>query len=75
MLDGVARFRDVEVIEDAGNALLCTVSGKRVWVPVLEIRYGTEVGKLGDRGNLVIPRRVAERIGLAAAKVHPESTT
>jgi len=54
-VNGVGRFADVEVVEDAGSALLCSVCGRCVWVPVMEIRYGTEVGKTGGRGNLVIP--------------------
>jgi hypothetical protein len=66
--NGVGRFADVEVVEDAGSALLCSVGCRCAWVPVMEIRYGTKVGT-GDRGNLVIPRLLAQQIGLVTADV------
>jgi hypothetical protein len=59
-----ARFADVEVIWDGGTALLCVIGGRRVWVPVLEMKYGSEVAKLGDRGKLVVSRWLAEQVGL-----------
>jgi len=58
------RFADVEVIRDGGTALLCMIEGREVWVPVLEMQYGSEVAKVGDRGRLVISRRLAQQIGL-----------
>ena len=70
----VSRFSDVEVVDDVGTALLCSVGDRRVWVPVLEIRYGTEVSKTGDRGSLIIPRRVAQQIGLVVAAVTPTTS-
>jgi len=35
-----------------------------VWVPVLEMKYGSEVAKVGDHGKLVISRWLAEQVGL-----------
>ncbi len=36
-----ARFADVEVIGDSGTALLCMIGERQVWVPVLEMKYGS----------------------------------
>ena len=58
------RFAGVKVNRDDGTALLCMIEGREVWVPVLEIKYGSEVAKVGDRGKLVISRRLAEQVGL-----------
>ena len=58
------RVADVEVIGDGGTALLCVIDGKQVWVPVLEMKYGSQVAKVGDRGKLVISRWLAEQVGL-----------
>ena len=59
-----ARFAVVEVILDSGTALLCMIGEKQVWVPVLEMKYGSEVAKVGDHGKLVISRWLAEQVGL-----------
>ena len=58
------RFADVAVIRDGGTALLCMIEGREVWVPVLEMQYGSEVAKIGDCGRLVISRQFAEQVGL-----------
>ena len=59
-----AMFRAVEVIRDAGTAFLCLIGAKQVWVPLTEIRYGSEVAQIGHRGRLVVSRWFAENIGL-----------
>ena len=59
-----AMFRAVEVIRDAGTAFLCLIGTKQVWVPLTEIRYGSEVAQIGHRGRLVVSRWFAEHIGL-----------
>jgi hypothetical protein len=59
-----ARFADVEVLRDSGTALLCVIGARQVWVPVLEMKYGSEVAKVGDHGKLVISRWLAEQVGL-----------
>jgi len=59
-----AMFRAVEVIRDAGAAFLCLIGAKQVWVPLTEIRYGSEVAQIGHRGRLVVSRWFAENIGL-----------
>ena len=34
-------FSGVEVIGDSGTALLCMIGERQVWVPVLEMKYGS----------------------------------
>jgi hypothetical protein len=62
--DGTAIFWSVDVIRDAGTAFLCSVGRKEVWVPLTEIRYGTDLTKKGDHGTLIISRWLAGRLGL-----------
>jgi hypothetical protein len=59
-----AIFRPVDVVRDAGTAFLCSVGRKQVWVPLTEIRYGTNLTKKGDHGTLIISRWLAGRLGL-----------
>lgn len=62
--DGTAIFRSVDVIRDAGTAFLCSVGRKEVWVPLTEIRYGTDLTKTGDHGTLIISGWLARTLGL-----------
>jgi len=39
------------------------VQGKRVMVPPRDIQWGSTVWRPGDRGTLIIPRLLAERLG------------
>lgn len=57
-------FSNVQVLFDTGLSLVCLVDGMRVSVPSLRMGSGTEVRGAGDRGKLVIPRSLAESIGL-----------
>jgi len=59
-----AIFRSVLVIRDAGTAFLCLVGRKQVWVPLTEIRYGTNLTKPGDQGRLIISAWLAKTLGL-----------
>ena len=59
-----ATFRAVEVIRDTGTDFLCLIGTDQVWVPLTEIRYGSELARLGDRGRLITSRWFAETIGL-----------
>ena len=59
-----AMFRGVQVMRDAGTAFLCLIGAKQVWVPLTEIRYGSEVAQAGDRGRLIVSRWFAQHIGL-----------
>ena len=60
-----AIFRAVKVLRDTGTDFLCLIGTKEVWVPLTEIRYGSELAKLGDRGRLIISRWFAQNIGLS----------
>ena len=59
----VVEFIDVEVLRDTGLVLICAVQGKRVMVPPRDIQWGSTVSRPGDRGTLIIPRSLAERLG------------
>jgi hypothetical protein len=72
MIDGVQRvefkdvveFKDAEVVAATYFTLRCLVEGKFVGVPSLKMLPGTDIARRGDRGRLIIPRDVAERLGL-----------
>jgi hypothetical protein len=49
-----------------GLTLIVEVDGWRYGVPQHLIRPGSEVRKPGDRGRLVIPRRLAVDLGFVA---------
>jgi hypothetical protein len=59
-----AIFRSVVVVRDAGTAFLCSVGRRQVWVPLTEIRYGTDLTKPGDHGRLIISRWLARNLRL-----------
>jgi hypothetical protein len=61
---GTEIFRGVDVIRDVGTAFLCLVGRKQVWVPLTEIRYGTDLTKPGDHGTLIISTWLAETLDL-----------
>ena len=67
MIDGAQRveFKDVEVVAATYFTLRCLVGGKFVGVPTLRMLPGTDIAQRGDRGRLILPRDVAERLGLA----------
>ena len=62
--DEPVEFRDVEVLEDTGFTISCRIHGVRVTIPALFILPGSTVWSRGDRGTLVIPRRIAAEAGL-----------
>ena len=53
-----AMFRAVEV------TFLCLIGAEQGWVPLTEIRYGSEVAQRGDRGRLIVSRWFAQNLGL-----------
>ena len=59
-------FADVEVLAATDFVLRCRVEGKFVGVPALRVLPGTEVARRGDRGHLVLPVDLAEKLGLIA---------
>jgi hypothetical protein len=66
MINGAqpVEFNDVEVVAATYFTLRCRVGGKFVGVPSLKILPGTDIARRGDRGRLILPRDVAERLGL-----------
>jgi len=59
-----ATFRTVLVIRDIGTAFLCLIGSAQVWVPLTEIRYGSELAQVGDCGRLIMSWWFAHNIGL-----------
>jgi hypothetical protein len=65
-MDGdVAVIDDVEVVGETDLTLICRLRGRRVMVPRLQIDPRTTVRRVGDRGTLVIPRWLADDLGVA----------
>ena len=67
MIDGTQRveFADVEVLASTDFVMRCRVAGKFVGVPALKTLPGTDVARRGDRGHLVLPLELAQKLGLA----------
>jgi hypothetical protein len=59
-------FGDIEVLDHDGSMLWCRIAGRTVAVPSLRFLSGTQIRATGDRGKLVLPREVAENLGLIA---------
>jgi hypothetical protein len=57
-------YSDVEVLVATATALIVRVKNKRVTVPRGDVEPGTSVQRDGDRGTLVIPRWLADTLGL-----------
>lgn len=57
-------YADVEVLTATGTALIVRVKGRRVTVPRGDLAPGTTIKNDGDRGTLVIPRWLADTLGL-----------
>jgi hypothetical protein len=66
MIDGSQRveFDGVEVLGNTGLVLRCRVDGKVVSFPPLRRLPGSTVPWPGDVGRLILPRYVAENLGL-----------
>ncbi len=57
-------YPDAEVLTATNTALVVRVKGRRVTVPRGDIEQGTTIKQDGDRGTLVIPRWLADTLGL-----------
>ena len=55
-----AMFPAVEIVQDSGAAFLCLIGTHEVWVPLGEIRYGSELAQTGDHGRLIVSRWFAQ---------------
>jgi hypothetical protein len=60
--DEMVLFKDVAVINATPPALLCRIGDKKVWL--LRRQISGKLWCTGDRGKLIIPRRVARDRGL-----------
>ena len=61
--DGVI-LRDVEVVDKTDLRVICRVGDRTIKIPPLRILEGTTIRSPGDRGVLILPRDVAEELGL-----------
>jgi hypothetical protein len=61
----LVEVHDVEVVGDTGLTLVCSIAGRRVLVPTLQIHPRSTARRPGDRGTLVLPRWLAQNLGLA----------
>ena len=57
-------FTDVEVLADNQLVLLCQVNGRLVSIPPGRMLPGTTLRRHGDRGTLVLTRKLATMLGL-----------
>ena len=67
-MEDSVEYAEVQVLFDTGLSLVCLVDGIRVRVPTFLIEAGSEVGRNGDRGKLVIPKSLALSLGLASER-------
>jgi hypothetical protein len=59
-------FEAVEALARDVRGLLCRIAGREIWVPSDRILIDDQVvQRPGDRGRLVLTRRVAAHLGLA----------
>jgi len=65
MLPPEAKSRiDSRLKISSSTALIEPDDRRQLFLPVLEMKYGSQVAKVGDRGKLVISRWLAEQVGL-----------
>jgi hypothetical protein len=62
--EATVEFKDVECILGSSMAVLCVIGNKQVWIPRTEIWRGSQIRDRGERGKLVIPRRLAMNLEL-----------
>jgi hypothetical protein len=67
MVDGSQRveFENVHVLAANDRVMMCRIGDQIVAVPSLQILPGTTISRRGDRGRLVLARRMATNLGLA----------
>jgi hypothetical protein len=57
-------YRDVEVVAATADILKCRIGARIVAIPRLQLLPDTTISRVGDRGTVVLPRWVAEQLGL-----------
>jgi len=60
--DDFVPFRDVTVVRSTAVALLCSISGRPIWL--LRSQISGKLWRAGDRGRLLVRRSVAVDRGL-----------
>jgi len=64
-MDGdLAVIDDVEVVGETDITLICRIRGRRVMVARLQIDRRSTVRQVGDRGTLIVPRWLANDLGV-----------
>ena len=56
-------------LRETGQAILCVVRGRELWIPQSQITDDSEVWRAGHKGRLVITRWLAEQKGLAPRRL------
>jgi hypothetical protein len=64
MSEDTVSIPGVTAIADSGFVLICNVNGKVIGVPPSRLARESQVRKEGDCGTLVIPRQMADDLGL-----------
>lgn len=57
-------FEDVSGEHETDRGLLVRIDGETAWLPKSQLSDDSEVRRAGDKGDLVIPRWLAEDKGL-----------
>lgn len=52
------------LLREGGMAILCEIDGQQVWVPRSQLLVGTTMQRVGDQGEIVIPRWLAINLQL-----------
>lgn len=59
------RVEGVSVIKSMDKAILCEISGEKIWIPLSQVGDDSEVREEGDEGDLVITEWIAGEKGIA----------
>jgi len=53
------------IVRERGMAILCAIGDREEWLPRTQLRAGTTVQRAGEEGRIVIPRWLADKLGLS----------
>jgi hypothetical protein len=59
-------FQDVHVVATSDLAVCCRITGRNYWFKPARLLEGSTVARFGDRGVIVVARKLAEEQGLMA---------
>lgn len=60
------RFQDVHVVAASDLAVCCRIDGRNYWFKPARLLEGSTVAHFGDRGVIVVARKLAEEQGLVS---------